>query len=159
LYRHRSGSVLCDTGQNQRERWVLKQSNLVFDEKKDRLVKQTVEGTFRKSGNERCLRLMREFKGFSGTHVKAGDEIKVDMFLPGDIVDVSGKSKGRGFQRRRENDTISAASGMTTHGASDRVRAPGSIGGSFVSITCLQRYANGWSNGIDRVTVKNFKSR
>jgi large subunit ribosomal protein L3 len=102
------------------------------------------------------LRLMREFKGFDGAHLKAGDEIKVDMFLPGDIVDVSGKSKGRGFQGVVKRHHFGGV-GMTTHGASDRVRAPGSIGGSSYPSRVFKGMRMGGRMGFDRVTVKNLK--
>jgi large subunit ribosomal protein L3 len=102
------------------------------------------------------LRLMREFKGFNGTHLKAGDEIKVDMFIPGDIVDVSGKSKGRGFQGVVKRHHFSGV-GMTTHGASDRVRAPGSIGGSSYPSRVFKGMRMGGRMGFERVTVKNLK--
>jgi large subunit ribosomal protein L3 len=102
------------------------------------------------------LRLMREFKGFSGGQLKAGDEIKVDMFIPGDIVDVSGKSKGRGFQGVVKRHHFSGV-GMTTHGASDRVRAPGSIGGSSYPSRVFKGMRMGGRMGFERVTVKNLK--
>ncbi len=58
--------------------------------------------------------------------VKAGDEIKVDVFSPGEYVDISGFTKGKGFQGvvKRHN----FAGGPKTHGQSNRYRSPGAIG-------------------------------
>jgi large subunit ribosomal protein L3 len=87
---------------------------------------------------------------------EAGDEVKVDMFSPGDIVDVSGKSKGRGFQGVVKRHHFSGV-GMTTHGASDRVRAPGSIGGSSYPSRVFKGMRMGGRMGFERVTIKNLK--
>jgi large subunit ribosomal protein L3 len=100
--------------------------------------------------------LLREFKGFNGTPLKQGDEIKVDMFSPGDIVDVSGKSKGRGFQGVVKRHHFGGV-GMVTHGASDRVRAPGSIGGSSYPSRVFKGMRMGGRMGFERVTIKNLK--
>jgi large subunit ribosomal protein L3 len=99
---------------------------------------------------------MREFRGVNGNSMKAGDEVKVDMFVPGDIVDVSGKSKGRGFQGVVKRHHFSGV-GMTTHGASDRVRAPGSIGGSSYPSRVFKGMRMGGRMGFERITIKNLK--
>jgi large subunit ribosomal protein L3 len=128
---------------------------LGFDEKKDRLVNKPSKGHFAKAATK-ALRLMREFRGVNGTSMKAGDEVKVDMFAPGDIVDVSGKSKGRGFQGVVKRHHFSGV-GMTTHGASDRVRAPGSIGGSSYPSRVFKGMRMGGRMGFERITIKNLK--
>jgi large subunit ribosomal protein L3 len=56
-----------------------------------------------------------------------GDEIKVDLFEEGEFIDVTGTSKGKGFQgvvRRHHFGGV----GQATHGQHNRLRAPGSIG-------------------------------
>ena len=128
---------------------------LGFDEKKDRLVNKPLKGHFAKA-TTKALRLMREFRGVNGTPMKTGDEVKVDMFSPGDIVDVSGKSKGRGFQGVVKRHHFSGV-GMTTHGASDRVRAPGSIGGSSYQSRVFKGMRMGGRMGFERITIKNLK--
>jgi len=128
---------------------------LGFDEKKDRLVNKPLKGHFSKAGTK-SLRLMREFKGKNGSTMKTGDEVKVDMFAPGDIVDVSGKSKGRGFQGVVKRHHFGGV-GMVTHGASDRVRAPGSIGGSSYPSRVFKGMRMGGRMGYERVTIKNLK--
>ena len=128
---------------------------LGFDEKKDRLVNKPLKGHFAKAATK-AMRLMREFRGVNGTSMKTGDEVKVDMFAPGDIVDVSGKSKGRGFQGVVKRHHFGGV-GMTTHGASDRVRAPGSIGGSSYPSRVFKGMRMGGRMGFERVTIKNLK--
>lgn len=104
-------------------------------------------------------RTKREFKntpahpldvaGFS-----IGDEVTVGTFKDGDVVRVSGITKGRGFQGvvKRYN----FAGGPKTHGQKNRHRAPGSIGS-----TAFQRVVKGrrmaGHMGVDRVTMSNLK--
>ena len=57
---------------------------------------------------------------------KPGQEIKCDIFAPGEYVDVSGISKGHGFQGVVKRHGF--AGGPMTHGQSDKQRSPGSIG-------------------------------
>ena len=128
---------------------------LGFDEKPDRLVNKPLKGHFAKAAS-RAMRLLHEFTSFNGTPLKPGDEVKVDMFTPGDFVDVSGKSKGRGFQGVVKRHHFGGV-GMTTHGASDRVRAPGSIGGSSYPSRVFKGMRMGGRMGFTRVTVKNLK--
>jgi large subunit ribosomal protein L3 len=128
---------------------------LGFDEKKDRCVNKPLRGHFARAATK-ALRLLREFKGFNGASLKPGDEVKVDLFSPGDIVDVSGKSKGRGFQGVVKRHHFGGV-GMATHGASDRVRAPGSIGGSSYPSRVFKGMRMGGRMGFERVTIKNLR--
>jgi large subunit ribosomal protein L3 len=128
---------------------------LGYDEKNDRLVSKPLKGHFARA-KTKALRLLHEFRGFNGTPLKQGDEVKVDMFSPGDIVDVSGKSKGRGFQGVVKRHHFGGV-GMTTHGASDRVRAPGSIGASSYPSRVFKGMRMGGRMGFVRVTIKNLR--
>jgi large subunit ribosomal protein L3 len=56
---------------------------LGFDEKKDRTVNKPLRGHFARAATK-ALRLLREFRGFNGASMKPGDEVKVDLFSPGD---------------------------------------------------------------------------
>ena len=62
------------------------------------------------------------------TSIEVGQVIKADIFAAGELVDVTGTSKGRGFQGGMKRHGFSG--GPKTHGQSDRWRAPGSIGSS-----------------------------
>ena len=128
---------------------------LGFDEKKERLVNKPAKGHFAKSGTK-FLRLTKEFRNSNGTSPHVGAEIKVDIFAQGDIVDVTGKSKGRGFQGVVKRHHFGGV-GMTTHGQSDRVRAPGSIGSSSYPSRVFKGMRMGGRMGFENVTVKNLK--
>jgi len=81
-------------------------------------------GHFKKANTSPKMKLV-EFNGFGD--VSLGDEIKVDLFEEGEFIDVTGTSKGKGFQgvvRRHHFGGV----GQATHGQHNRLRAPGSIG-------------------------------
>ncbi len=68
-----------------------------FGEIREKLVKNPQKGHFEKAGVE-YQRYLKEFRLDNAETFKAGDTIKADVFQPGDRVDVSGTSKGKGFQ-------------------------------------------------------------
>lgn len=84
-------------------------------------------GVFQKSGVA-PHRTLREFRLDDVSDYAVGHTLDVSMFEPGERVDVTGRTKGKGFQGgvRRHN----FRGGPKTHGQSDRHRAPGSIGHS-----------------------------
>jgi large subunit ribosomal protein L3 len=127
---------------------------LGFDEIKERLVNKPLKGHFKKGG-VKPLRLISEFRNFNGTQLELGQEVRVDTFQQGDIVDVSGRSKGRGFQGVVKRHHFGGV-GMTTHGQSDRVRAPGSIGASSYPSRVMKGRRMAGRMGGERVTVKNL---
>lgn len=69
------------------------------------------------------LRFLREFRLKDIAPYKVGDKITVDVFQVGERVDITGTSKGKGFQGPVKRYHFRG--GPKTHGASDRVRAPG----------------------------------
>lgn len=99
-----------------------------FSEKKEKHTSKAVLGHLKKSakGSFRILREMRDFE--SSEPLKLGDEIKVNIFQPGDKVKVTGTTKGKGFQGVVKRHGFRG--GPKTHGQSDRLRAPGSLGQS-----------------------------
>ncbi len=127
---------------------------LGFDEIKERLVNKPLKGHFKRSG-VKPLRLLSEFRVFNGTQFQVGQEVRVDSFAQGDVVDVSGRSKGRGFQGVVKRHHFGGV-GMTTHGQSDRVRAPGSIGASSYPSRVMKGRRMAGRMGGERVTVKNL---
>jgi large subunit ribosomal protein L3 len=78
------------------------------------------------AGAGQLLRYLREFKADSSNDLQVGQVITAEMFQPGELVDVTGTSKGRGFQGVMRRHGFRG--GPRTHGQSDRSRAPGSIG-------------------------------
>ncbi len=127
---------------------------LGFDEKPDRLFTKALQGHFAKASTK-ALRLLREFQNFNSADLKIGAEVKVDVFAKGDKVSVTAKSKGKGFQGVVRRHHFSGV-GMTTHGQSDRVRAPGSIGSSSYPSRVFKGMRMAGRMGFDNVTVKNL---
>jgi len=128
---------------------------LGFDAQKERLVNKPEKGHF-ENAKVKTMRLLKEFRNFNGTSLHPGAEIKVDIFHQGDTVDVTGRSKGRGFQGVVKRHHFGGV-GMTTHGASDRLRAPGSIGSSSFPSRVFKGMRMGGRMGFEQVTVKNLK--
>ncbi len=128
---------------------------LGFDEKRERLVTKSLKEHFAKAG-VKAVHLLREFTEFDADTLKQGDQVNVSIFAQGDVVDVTGKSKGRGFQGVVKRHHFSGV-GSTTHGASDRVRAPGSIGGSSYPSRVFKGMRMGGRMGFTHVTVKNLR--
>ena len=126
-----------------------------FIDKKEGLVNKPIAGHYTKAGVS-PKRLLAEFKGFDVTKYQVGAEIKVDtVFTEGDVVSVAGKSKGRGFQGVVKRHHFGG--GSKTHGQSDRVRAPGSIGSSSYPSRVFKGMRMAGRMGADTVTVKNLR--
>lgn len=128
---------------------------LGFDEKPVRLVNKPLTGHFAKAG-VKALRLLREFQNYAGQNLQLGAEVKVDVFAKGDLVDVSAKSKGRGFQGVVKRHHF-AGVGLATHGQSDRQRHPGSIGGSSYPSRVFKGMRMAGRMGFENVTVRNLQ--
>ncbi len=86
-------------------------------------LKSPQRGHLKELGN---FRYLREFRLADSGDIKVGDKVDVSLFKPGDLVDISGVSKGKGFAGVVKRHGF--AGGPKTHGQSDRHRAPGSIG-------------------------------
>jgi large subunit ribosomal protein L3 len=128
---------------------------LGFDEKPDRLVSKPMKGQFVRA-KTKALRWLREFREVNGFPRELGAEVRVDIFAQGDVVDVRGRSKGRGFQGVVKRHHFGGV-GHTTHGASDRVRAPGSIGASSYPSRVFKGMRMAGRMGHEQVTVKNLQ--
>lgn len=100
-------------------------------------------------------RYLREVKADSYDDLEVGQVIKADIFKPGQLVDVTGTSKGRGFQGGVKRHGFSG--GPKTHGQSDRLRAPGSIGSSATPGRVYKGTRMAGRMGNDRVTVLNLE--
>lgn len=99
--------------------------------------------------------VLREVKATSLDGLEVGQQIKVDTFAPGELVDVSANSKGRGFQGGMKRHGFSG--GPKTHGQSDRWRAPGSIGSSATPGRVMKGIKMAGHMGDARVTVMNLE--
>jgi large subunit ribosomal protein L3 len=100
-------------------------------------------------------RHLREVRASSLDGLEVGQVIKADLFQPGQQVDVTGVSKGRGFQGGVKRHGFRG--GPKTHGQSDRHRAPGSIGASATPGRVWKGMRMAGRMGNDRVTVLNLE--
>lgn len=98
---------------------------------------------------------LREFRVSDTKDIKVGDKVEASLFKAGDLVDITGVSKGKGFAGVVKRHHFSG--GPKTHGQSDRHRHPGSIGaGSSPSrVFKGMRMAGHMGNG--RVTVRHLE--
>ena len=101
------------------------------------------------------LKHLREFKAADIGSIEAGHRVDVGMFKTGDLVDISGTSKGRGFAGGVKRHHF--AGGPKTHGQSDRHRAPGSIGAGTTPGRVLKGRRMAGHMGNQRVTVRKLK--
>lgn len=100
-------------------------------------------------------RYLREFRLADTEDVKVGDRIDVSLFKSGDLVDITGISKGRGFAGVVKRHGF--AGGPKTHGQSDRHRAPGSIGSTTSPGRVLKGTRMAGHMGNERVTARNME--
>ena len=127
---------------------------LGFGEKRKTLVNKPISGHFSKTNIE-PMRILREIRLEKGEKVKLGQEVKVDIFSVGEKVDIMGISKGLGFQGGVRRHHFKG--GPKSHGQSDRLRAPGSIGGSSYPSRVWKGQKMAGRMGRDRVTMRNLE--
>jgi len=102
---------------------------LGYDEKKEKKTSKPLKGHFQKVGTT-PKKILKEFTRFEqGSRKKYGEILDVSIFVEGEYVDVSGVSKGKGFQGVVKRHGFSGV-GDSTHGQHNRLRAPGSLGAS-----------------------------
>ena len=115
-------------------------------------VTKAMKGHFDKAGLPPC-RVLREFRVDDGAELKVGDRLSVEMFAPGDAVQVTGISKGKGFQGVVKRHHFRG--GDATHGSMFH-RAPGSVGASAFPSRVLKGMRGAGHMGQDQVTVRNL---
>lgn len=102
-----------------------------------------------------AVRHLREFRTKEAASYEVGQALTVEQFSEGDLVDVTGKTKGRGFAGVVKRHGFGG--GIKTHGQSDRWRAPGSIGStSGVSRVFKGKRMPGRMGG-ERLTAQNLQ--
>ncbi len=107
-----------------------------------------------KQNNLPPLRFLREFRA-KDPEIQEGAQLKADVFALGERVDVSGTSKGRGFQGGVKRYHFRG--GPKTHGQSDRLRAPGSHGSGTTPGRVFKGSRGPGHMGNERVTVQGLK--
>ena len=127
---------------------------LGFTDKNDKHVNSAESGHFKKA-NTAPKKNLTEFKGFE-EELKIGDKLTVDHFEEGEYVDVSGLSKGRGFQGVVKRHGF-AGVGQATHGQHNRLRAPGSIGAASYPARVFKGMKMAGRMGNEKITIQNLK--
>ena len=127
---------------------------LGFDDKAEKRANKAELGHVKKAGASPKKKVV-EFQDFEG-EFKLGDTILVDHFVEGEFVDVSGTSKGKGFQGVVKRHGFGGV-GQATHGQHNRLRAPGSIGAASYPARVFKGMKMAGRMGTDRVTVQNLK--
>ena len=123
-----------------------------FDEVKPSRITNGEMGHLKRN-NLPPLRFLREFRA-KDPQVAEGDKVTVDQFAVGELVDVVGTSKGRGFQGGVKRYNFGG--GPKTHGQSDRHRAPSSHGAGTTPGRVFKGSRGPGHMGNERVTVNNL---
>lgn len=128
---------------------------LGFGEKKEKRTTKSLQGHFKKA-NTTPKRKLLEFKEFE-QQFTLGDVIKVeDIFAEGEFLDVSGRTKGKGFQGVVKRHGFAGVGGAT-HGQHNRARHPGSIGACSWPSRVFKGMRMAGRMGGDRVKVINLR--
>lgn len=125
-----------------------------FGDLRDKLANKPIKGHFAKA-DAALKRTLKEFRLDSTDAVNVGDIIKADTFAAGDIVDVSGTSKGKGFQgtiKRNNNSRL-----KETHGTGPVHRHAGSMGACSSPSRIYKGKVLPGHMGAEKVTVQNLE--
>jgi len=101
------------------------------------------------------FRYLREFRVSDAEAIEVGDRVDVSLFKAGDLVDITGVSKGKGFAGVVKRHHF--AGGPKTHGQSDRHRAPGSIGATTSPGRVFKGMRMAGHMGSSQVTVQHLE--
>lgn len=127
---------------------------LGFDDKKEKNTPKALQGHFKKAGTSPKSKVV-EFKYFEKA-MNLGELVTVELFNEGEFVDVSGVSKGKGFQGVVKLHHFNGV-GQSTHGQHNRLRAPGSVGASSWPSRVFKGMRMAGRMGGNNVTVQNLK--
>ena len=127
---------------------------LGFDDKTEKSAIKAEIGHAKKAGTSVKKKVV-EFQGFEEEY-KLGDTITVAHFEEGEFVDVTGTSKGKGFQGVVKRHGF-AGVGQATHGQHNRLRAPGSIGAASYPARVFKGMRMAGRMGTDTVKVQNLR--
>ena len=127
---------------------------LGFDDKTEKSANKAQIGHSKKAGTSVKKKVV-EFQGFEADY-KLGDTITVAHFEEGEFVDITGTSKGKGFQGVVKRHGF-AGVGQATHGQHNRLRAPGSIGAASYPARVFKGMKMAGRMGTDTVKVQNLR--
>jgi large subunit ribosomal protein L3 len=127
---------------------------LGFTDKNDKHTTKAEVGHFKKSKSSAKQKLI-EFQNFD-QELNLGDKLTVEHFNEGEFVDVSGTSKGKGFQGVVKRHGFSGV-GQATHGQHNRLRAPGSIGAASYPARVFKGMKMAGRMGNEKITIQNLR--
>ena len=125
-----------------------------FQEAKEKNTSAPLRGHFKKAGTT-PKRHLAEFKDFD-QELNLGDTLTVELFNDAAFVDITGTSKGKGFQGVVKRHGFGGV-GQKTHGQDDRLRAPGSIGACSYPAKVFKGLRMAGQMGNERVTTQNLR--
>lgn len=129
---------------------------LGYDEKKEKNTNKPLKGHFAKAGTT-PKKILREFTRFEeGSKKNFGDVLDVTVFEEGEFVDISGTSKGKGFQGVVKRHGFRGV-GDATHGQHNRLRAPGSMGASSYPSRVFKGMRMAGHMGNAKVKITNLQ--
>ncbi|PID41000.1 MAG: 50S ribosomal protein L3 [Proteobacteria bacterium] len=126
---------------------------LGFDTKKAKNVSKPLQGHFKKSGDA-CFAVIREVAVDNPDEYEVGQTIGPDIFAIGEKVNITGKSKGRGFSGVMKRHGFNG--GRMTHGSHSK-RTPGSIGCSAWPAKVIKGKRMPGQYGVETKTVRNLE--
>ncbi|QFQ13227.1 50S ribosomal protein L3 [Pseudoprevotella muciniphila] len=127
---------------------------LGFQEAKEKNTTAPLMGHFKKAGVT-PKRHLAEFKDFD-KELNLGDVVTVELFEDAHYVDITGTSKGKGFQGVVKRHGFGGV-GDSTHGQDDRQRAPGAIGACSYPAKVFKGMRMAGQMGGERVTTQNLR--
>jgi large subunit ribosomal protein L3 len=125
-----------------------------FGDVREKNVNKPSAGIFKKA-NVPLARWLREFRTTRAGEFQVGHALRVDAFEAGDFVDVRGLSKGHGFAGSVKRHNFGG--GPTTHGQSDRTRAPGSSGSNTYPGRVFKGKKFPGHFGVEQTTVQHLE--
>jgi len=126
-----------------------------FETRKEKNTNKPLLGYYKKNNIEPAS-ILKEFRFSNTTDYKIGDELKADFFTEGEKIKVRAKGKGKGFQGVMKRHGFGGVGG-TTHGQSDRLRAPGSIGQSSDPSRVMKGMRMAGRTGGKNISVTNLQ--
>ncbi len=127
---------------------------LAFGDVRSRDVTKPMQGHFEKAGVE-AGRYLVELRTDDAGSYEVGQQVTVDAFAPGDIVDVVGVSKGKGFSGVMKRHGFSGL--RSSHGVERKHRSPGSIGACATPSRVFKGKRMAGQFGNQRVTMLNLE--
>jgi len=125
-----------------------------FVDAKEKALNKPQKGHLAKAGV--LKRKLKEFRVDSLEGYEVGQELKADVFAEGEKIDVTGISKGKGFQGVVKRHGFGGV-GQATHGQHNRLRAPGSVGACSYPAKVFKGTRMAGQTGNERVTVQNLE--